>query len=123
MRLYRQLLLILAVVVLLFESVLASQTPQPVQPASSATQNARSDPAKPTCTNNGTYVNSKGQTVQRPENCSKPPRQALLHNVGTAATASAKTDAGRALTTVVWLDGFNGFASRDTRCRVPNAKG
>jgi uncharacterized protein DUF3761 len=29
--------------------------------------------SKPKCTDNGTYVNSKGQTVKRPENCSAAP--------------------------------------------------
>jgi hypothetical protein len=28
------------------------------------------------CTSNGTYTNSKGQTVQRPENCSSAPKGA-----------------------------------------------
>ena len=28
------------------------------------------------CTNNGTYINSKGETVKRPENCSTAPRGA-----------------------------------------------
>jgi hypothetical protein len=28
------------------------------------------------CSNNGTYVNSKGQTVPRPENCSAAPKGA-----------------------------------------------
>ena len=33
-------------------------------------------PQQPKCTNNGTYVNSKGQTVKRPENCSAAPQGA-----------------------------------------------
>lgn len=31
---------------------------------------------QPNCTNNGTYTNSRGQTVKRPENCSGPPQGA-----------------------------------------------
>jgi len=31
---------------------------------------------KPNCTDNGRYVNSKGETVKRPENCSAAPQGA-----------------------------------------------
>ncbi len=40
--------------------------------ASSSASN-HNKPPKPKCTDNGTYVNSQGQTVKRPENCSGPP--------------------------------------------------
>jgi hypothetical protein len=55
------------------------------QPVASHCQTAHSDataakakPAhlKPNCTNNGTYVNSRGETVHRPENCSAQPEGA-----------------------------------------------
>ena len=41
--------------------------------ASKAHNNQRNNPS---CTDNGTYVNSKGQTVKRPENCSTAPQGA-----------------------------------------------
>src|SRR5579864_1266999 len=49
---------------------------QPQNSPSSGTTAHKTDRAKPTCTDNGTYVNSKGQTVQRPENCSSAPQGA-----------------------------------------------
>ncbi len=77
MRSRRQLLSALLLVVgLLCEPALGSQDPQQVPSVSSATQNSQSRQAKPTCTDSGTYVNSKGQTVRRPENCTKPPQGA-----------------------------------------------
>ena len=54
------------------------QTQPSSQPSGSPTASS-SDQHKqkqPTCTNNGTYVNSKGQTVKRPENCSSAPKGA-----------------------------------------------
>ena len=61
-------------VVLLWQQSVVCQT----QPSSSQTANATADHSKPNlgkvnCTNDGTYVNSNGQTVKRPENCSAPP--------------------------------------------------
>lgn len=41
-----------------------------------ATTQAKSQQSEPTCTNNGTYTNSKGQTVKRPESCSSAPQGA-----------------------------------------------
>ena len=51
------------------------------QPASQSSTNAASGSKKSkqeqaNCTNNGTYMNSKGQTIPRPENCSAPPKGA-----------------------------------------------
>src|SRR6266404_2942380 len=40
---------------------------------SSSTANAPSAHGKPNCTDNGTYVNRKGQTVKRPETCPTAP--------------------------------------------------
>src|SRR5258708_2533064 len=56
-------------------SLLATAQTSPNVPASqhSTTDNAKS---KATCTNNGTYTNSKGETVRRPENCSAAPKGA-----------------------------------------------
>jgi hypothetical protein len=48
-----------------------AQTPQP-QPS----PNPPSQQQKPKCTDNGTYTNSQGQTVKRPENCSAAPQGA-----------------------------------------------
>ena len=44
--------------------------------ASSSTAQTKGQRSQPNCTNNGTYTNSKGQTVQRPENCSSVPKGA-----------------------------------------------
>src|SRR5579864_8069774 len=64
-------------------SLLVSFQPQTIsqsQPASQSSASTASDTkpkqGKPNCTNNGTYVNSKGQTVSRPENCSAAPKGA-----------------------------------------------
>jgi hypothetical protein len=48
-----------------------AQTPQP-----SASQPQQQQKAKPKCSDTGTYVNSKGETVKRPENCSSAPKGA-----------------------------------------------
>lgn len=49
----------------------AAQTAQNV-PASHATYN-QTNQTKSKCIDNGTYVNSQGQTVKRPETCSSVP--------------------------------------------------
>jgi hypothetical protein len=46
-------------------------------------------------------VNSKGETVKRPENCSGAPP----HNAAMEATVSVKADAARVPTMVGWLSG------------------
>jgi Protein of unknown function (DUF3761) len=51
---------------------LFAQTPQ--QSTNQATQQQQN--LKPKCTDTGTYVNSHGQTVRRPENCSAAPQGA-----------------------------------------------
>src|SRR5437899_1150691 len=53
----------------------AQPAPQSQNGSSSSTSHA-SQPPKANCTDNGTYVNSKGQTVKRPENCSATPQGA-----------------------------------------------
>jgi Protein of unknown function (DUF3761) len=49
--------------------------PQPTPQNPPAQQQQQPKP-KPKCTDNGTYVNSKGETVKRPENCSTAPQGA-----------------------------------------------
>jgi Protein of unknown function (DUF3761) len=72
MFLVRRFASILALATILFTS-LSAQTPQP-----SPTQPTRQQQQKsqPKCTDNGTYVNSKGETVKRPESCSAAPQGA-----------------------------------------------
>jgi hypothetical protein len=69
------LLLSLALVAQLGSQQTQSATQQQNGAAtSSKAQNNQSN--NPNCTYNGTYVNSKGQTVTRPENCSTAPQGA-----------------------------------------------
>ena len=68
----------LACLVLIF--FLQQVAPQ-TQPSSQSSTTSSSGSTRPNqnqanCTNNGAYVNSKGQTVPRPENCSAPPKGA-----------------------------------------------
>jgi hypothetical protein len=78
MRLLRHTLCILATILVLLSQPYASQAPSASQSQSPSTASSGTKPssAKPDCTSNGTYVNSKGQTVPRPENCSAPPKGA-----------------------------------------------
>jgi hypothetical protein len=75
----RRLIALLALS-LSFSQQLLAQTPTRVPSSgSSAAQTsgvAHNESAKTKCTDNGTYVNSKGQTVPRPENCKAPPKDA-----------------------------------------------
>src|SRR4051794_9900437 len=64
-----------------FEVPSASQFQFPTATSSDTEPN----PAKPKCTDNGNYVNNKGETVPRPENCSAAPKGALL-DAGTVLT-------------------------------------
>jgi hypothetical protein len=66
----RRFMCTVAFAAILFTSLLA-QTPQP-----SHTQPPRQQQSQPKCTDNGTYVNSQGKTVKRPENCSAAPQGA-----------------------------------------------
>ena len=54
---------------------LSAQNPQPSSPAQPTPQQQQQK-SQPKCTNNGTYVDSKGETVKRPENCSATPQGA-----------------------------------------------
>src|SRR5271157_1327664 len=64
--------------VLLVQSLVPQQsTPQQgAGVGSSNTAQTKGQQAQPNCTNNGTYTNSQGQTVPRPQNCSGPPKGA-----------------------------------------------
>ena len=75
----RHFLRIVAVIALLLiwpspRPLLSQTQPSPGSASPPATTNSKK-PAqtKSDCTNNGTYRNSQGQTVQRPENCSSAP--------------------------------------------------
>ena len=86
MRLLRHTLCVLATALVLLSQPFASQAPSASQsqtPSASQSQtpsatnsDTKPNQPKPNCTSNGTYVNSKGQTVKRPENCSGPPQGA-----------------------------------------------
>jgi resuscitation-promoting factor RpfB len=67
---------VLAAILFSQQAVPQSHSVPPSSTDSSATTKAKPDPSKATCTKNGTYVNSKGQTVKRPENCSAAPKGA-----------------------------------------------
>ena len=78
-------MLLRSVIVILSLSFLLSQqllTQTPSQAPNSGSSPAPTSgaphnyPAKPKCTDNGTSVNSQGQTVKRPENCSTAPQGA-----------------------------------------------
>jgi hypothetical protein len=59
------------------QAQLISQSQQTSEPSATTTAtDTKPKQEKPNCTNNGTYVNSKGQTVPRPENCSAAPKGA-----------------------------------------------
>ena len=63
----RGLSFVLVATVLAFQLV-AAQAPS--QPSGTAQNHTATQQTKQQCTDNGTYVNSKGQTVKRPETCS-----------------------------------------------------
>jgi hypothetical protein len=83
MRSRRELLGVLALLLSLFPQPISCQNQAPSQAdARSASSSGKAQPSqekdkdKVSCTNNGTYMNSKGQTIKRPENCSGPPKGA-----------------------------------------------
>jgi hypothetical protein len=68
----RRMIVVLALSFLLSQQLLTQTPSQAPTSGSSETQTSGTPnhrPAKPGCTDNGSYVNSKGQTVKRPENC------------------------------------------------------
>lgn len=68
----RKLVCFAALILLLSSQQLVSQTSQPRNAAASSAH-ATTGQGNVKCTNNGTYVNKQGQTVERPETCSGPP--------------------------------------------------
>jgi Protein of unknown function (DUF3761) len=60
---------VLALAAFLLPSSYSQNPQQPTDPPARQQQ-------KPKCTDTGTYVNSKGETVKRPENCSAAPQGA-----------------------------------------------
>jgi resuscitation-promoting factor RpfB len=70
----RRVIAVLSLSLLLSQQVL-TQTSTP--PTSSETSSTRQNtPTGANCTDNGTYRNSQGQTVKRPERCSSAPEGA-----------------------------------------------
>ena len=75
----RRMIVVLALSFLLSQQLLTQTPARAPNSAASATQTSGTpnhSPAKPECTGNGSYVNSKGQTVRRPENCTTTPQGA-----------------------------------------------
>jgi uncharacterized protein DUF3761 len=68
----RRFVSILALATILL-TALSAQSPQPPSPSQPAQQQQK---PQSKCTDNGTYTNSKGETVKRPENCSAAPQGA-----------------------------------------------
>jgi hypothetical protein len=64
---------LLAAILFSQQAVSQSQPPPPSGSGSTVTSNPKADSSKANCTSNGAYVNSKGQSVKRPENCSSAP--------------------------------------------------
>jgi hypothetical protein len=60
----------------LFRPLAVPQSPPATQPSASTPSNIKAKQGKLNCTSNGTYANSKGQTVPRPETCSAAPKGA-----------------------------------------------
>jgi len=75
MRRWHPYILVLSLLVLFRPQAVPQSQPTP-QPSTGSASDTKSKQDKPNCTNNGTYVNSKGQTVPRPENCSAAPKGA-----------------------------------------------
>src|SRR5579864_496361 len=72
----RPYILLLTLLVLFSQQIISQSQPAPQPGNGSATSHPKPKRTQPNCTNNGTYVNSKGQTVPRPENCSAAPQGA-----------------------------------------------
>jgi hypothetical protein len=75
----RRTMAVLSLFLLLSEQLLTQTPVQAPSSGSTAPQTSgttHNDAAKSKCRDNGTYVNSQGQTVKRPENCSTVPQGA-----------------------------------------------
>lgn len=68
--------LALAVVLLPRQQIVAQTQPSTQQNQKATTHKLAPNQNNVNCGNNGTYVNSAGQTVKKPENCSGPPKGA-----------------------------------------------
>jgi hypothetical protein len=68
----RRLVSVVALATVLL-TLLSAQAPQPSLDQPIPQQQQKSQPK---CADNGTYVNSKGETVKHPENCSSAPQGA-----------------------------------------------
>ncbi len=77
MRLLRWYSSIFVLVSVFFCQSLISQTTQDTSQSGSSSSPTTGAKAKPNCTDSGTYLNSKRQTVKRPENCSTAPQGAI----------------------------------------------
>lgn len=70
----RPLSVVLLALALLSQQVIPqTQSPPQSNGGSPTTGSTKAGKSKVHCSDRGTYVNSKGQTVRRPENCSGPP--------------------------------------------------
>jgi hypothetical protein len=68
---------VLALVLTFLSQPLVPQSQTDSQSGQKTTANGpKSKQTTANCTNNGTYINSKGETVKRPENCSAAPQGA-----------------------------------------------
>jgi len=68
---------VLVIVLTFLSQPLVPQSQTNSQSGQKTTANgSKSKQTAANCTNNGTYMNSKGETVKRPENCSKAPQGA-----------------------------------------------
>jgi len=82
MRSLRQWVCVVALVLCLFplQTVSQNQSSSQADAGANSTSTTKTksdqDKDKVTCSDSGTYVNSKGKTVRRPENCSGPPKGA-----------------------------------------------
>jgi len=73
----RPLSVVLLELVLFLQLVVAQSQPAPQSQNGSHSNSSHASPQpNANCTGDGTYVNSKGQTVKKPENCSSAPQGA-----------------------------------------------
>ena len=76
----RRVIAVLSLFLFLLSQQLLTQTPSQAPSSGSSAQQTPGTPntnsATPKCADNGTYVNTQGQTVKRPENCATAPQGA-----------------------------------------------
>lgn len=76
MRRLHPYILVLSLFVLFSQQVISLTQSTSQQNNDAPASKAKPKQNQPNCTKNGTYENSKGQTVPRPENCSVAPKGA-----------------------------------------------